>query len=402
MGRIGFQPRRSVMRISDWSLTGALMDPTNDGGDALRRLQARHQHGDRQRRRVPDQEAATRWLVGVRSGTLPERPDSTVHVHAAEERSRRLASRCATCTRLPRGGTAARDLRPRLPDDGFRGDEGPGTETARRRTTRAAARVAGGRLELPLGPRHGELARAQGAGSTSRTRSTLRSDCAQGEFAGFEVPDRAWKRLLRDVLGNLARVEKVTAPQIEGRSSTGKQEIAGFGYRPGDAATGSMTTAGIAVVELCRQGLGKKLGSSEKRKIDRSRKLALDWLAYHFSVVENPGKAAWIYYYLYGLERVGSLLGLDHIGSHAWYYEGAERLVKVQRDDGAWAERNEEADTCFALLFPAARDLAWYGPQRRSAERPVAVGRSRPGGSLPCFGHRQVDRVVDRHLRRGS
>ena len=126
-----------------------------------------------------------------------------------------------------------------------------------------------------------------------------------------------------------------------------------------------MTTAGLAVVEICRRGLGDRLSGSDSRKINKSRDLALAWLELNFDVVKNPGNPEWVYYYLYGLERVGSLLGSESIGPHAWYYEGAKRLVKVQADDGTWTQRNREADTCFALLFLERATGSTTGPDSK-------------------------------------
>ena len=76
---------------------------------------------------------------------------------------------------------------------------------------------------------------------------------------------------------------------------------------------------------------------------------------------ENPGQGGgWHYYYLYGLERVGAMLGWKHIAKHDWYREGAEVLLGDQLEDGRWpppgdgatAEHEDQIlQTCFALLF---------------------------------------------------
>ena len=63
----------------------------------------------------------------------------------------------------------------------------------------------------------------------------------------------------------------------------------------------------------------------------------------------------WLFYYLYSLERVGRVLGLDFIGTHEWYPEGAKYLLSTQKPDGSWIGKSEEEDprlaTSFALLF---------------------------------------------------
>jgi hypothetical protein len=88
----------------------------------------------------------------------------------------------------------------------------------------------------------------------------------------------------------------------------------------------------------------------------------LAWLAKNWSVTENHGPSevengvgnAYLYYYLYALERVGMLLDVGSIGNHSWYPEGAEMLLKVQQPDGSWKGSRPEVpawDTCFAILF---------------------------------------------------
>ena len=59
--------------------------------------------------------------------------------------------------------------------------------------------------------------------------------------------------------------------------------------------------------------------------------------------------------YLYALERVGILSGTVDIGTHDWYREGANFILKSQKEDGSWKTAtgggNAVWDTCFAILF---------------------------------------------------
>jgi hypothetical protein len=86
------------------------------------------------------------------------------------------------------------------------------------------------------------------------------------------------------------------------------------------------------------------------------------WLSKHWSVTENLGPSevengagnAYLYYYLYAVERLGMLLDVGTIGDHAWYPEGAQMLLKAQQPDGSWKGSRPEVpawDTCFAILF---------------------------------------------------
>jgi hypothetical protein len=58
-------------------------------------------------------------------------------------------------------------------------------------------------------------------------------------------------------------------------------------------------------------------------------------------------------YYLYSLERFGTLYGTEAIGTHEWYVEGAKELLQTQRTDGGWVPKSGQTvwDTCFAILF---------------------------------------------------
>ncbi len=153
-----------------------------------------------------------------------------------------------------------------------------------------------------------------------------------------------------------------------------------WGYTLGNAGgSGSMTCAGIASVWITSEHIGTPDaraardsvsccgGGSTPKVLERG----IDWLGRRFSVVENPGTGGqtWLYYYLYGLERVGRFTARRYIGEHDWYLEGAKMFVNVQ--DGLTgrfvAPRIEDpvVATSFALLFLA------------KGRRPVIVAKSR-------------------------
>lgn len=132
----------------------------------------------------------------------------------------------------------------------------------------------------------------------------------------------------------------------------GARKDGGFNYVPTgkasrDPATGSMTAAALACFKICASQL-----PSDRTRASKSRKPiaeAMEWLGERFVVELNPGSGMSHYYYLYGVERVGSYFGSSRIGDHAWYPEGARHLLDWQWRDGSW-HRNV-IDTCFALLF---------------------------------------------------
>lgn len=121
-------------------------------------------------------------------------------------------------------------------------------------------------------------------------------------------------------------------------------------------SSGSMTTAGLTALIVCKFYLGKDW------KTDPAVKKGLDWLGSHLSYTNNPGgSAVWHFYYLYGLERVGMITGLKDLGGRDWYKGGAEWLLDNQKDDGHWEEPSSKptydsladdvVNTCFAILF---------------------------------------------------
>jgi len=94
--------------------------------------------------------------------------------------------------------------------------------------------------------------------------------------------------------------------------------------------------------------------------------LARNWLAVNYSAAEHPQAprgwngyepTAFIYYYLYALERAGIVYGTETFGVHAWYGDGARYILDTQRPDGSWKtpskfdDSGPVADTCFAILF---------------------------------------------------
>jgi hypothetical protein len=131
--------------------------------------------------------------------------------------------------------------------------------------------------------------------------------------------------------------------------------------------TASMTCAGLLGV-ICGQGAVGKVAKDGKVLIDVSKdRSVLGALQALCTAVGDPvgwdGKgdppgaipaaSEKAYYYLWSLERVCVLLGLETLGKKDWYNWGAEILLKNQKLDGTWAGEYGGcgADTCFALLF---------------------------------------------------
>lgn len=217
-------------------------------------------------------------------------------------------------------------------------------------------------------PEGGDLSNTQYAALALRAAAAV----------GVEVAPEVWADLARAVLGYRTR-------------------DGGFAYvAGGKKSTGSMTTAGVGTLALCEIELARAgaLDPELEAELRRARAGGLAWLAEHFTVVSNPGHKAWTYYYLYGLERVGALAGIDRVGDRDWYQEGATFLVGRQGGDGVWAGTFERVPTLFALLFlrRATESRTARAPETPAVRpRPVGAAATHAGAlRLRAEGRRPV------------
>ena len=77
------------------------------------------------------------------------------------------------------------------------------------------------------------------------------------------------------------------------------------------------------------------------------------WFAKNGGINDN---IAWVYYYMYALERYMSFYEYSKFGKHQenseWYDTGVEFLKKSRAPDGSWSSQSGPvAGTCFAVLF---------------------------------------------------
>ncbi|MFM8979780.1 MAG: hypothetical protein ACKOSS_04875, partial [Planctomycetia bacterium] len=138
--------------------------------------------------------------------------------------------------------------------------------------------------------------------------------------------------------------------------------------QPGGARTGSMTTAGIAVLSIAHDALLRpralpRYDGARQRQVAQAIQDGFAWLDANWTVARNSGAGApnWHHYYLYGLERAAALCGRPLVGLHDWYVEGAQHLVGTQHADGHWStgalgmpgeiEASDLLDTAWAVLF---------------------------------------------------
>jgi hypothetical protein len=152
--------------------------------------------------------------------------------------------------------------------------------------------------------------------------------------AGYPVPVRAYVDALKFI-------------------QTMQAENGAFGYRKGEPPNYGMTAAGVASIIICCEQIrlsGKQPPAWTEGAIERG----LAYLDRVFS--PDRSSARYHFYYLYGIERIGDLLGRREFGGKDWYTRGARYLIGRQDKDGKWVDSSslrpkDVLGTCFALLF---------------------------------------------------
>ncbi len=154
---------------------------------------------------------------------------------------------------------------------------------------------------------------------------------------GFAVDRKTWERLA----GQIARA------QTSDR---------GWGYRPAEKVTPTMSIAGLAVAAACRNGLVRRKARS--RLIERAEASVTGGIAHvgRNWLLDAPRSKGplnrWFYYGCYGMERAAALAGVTRFGEHEWYPEVATIICDEQKEEGSWANPwvEKERNTAFCLL----------------------------------------------------
>lgn len=190
----------------------------------------------------------------------------------------------------------------------------------------------------------------------------------------------SWKR------GTSVREKK---PELKTSRRT-KMQARGWGYRPGDGPRASMTAAGLAMLVVCKSELeGSKRYDKIASQVDQAMRDGAAWIASRFAVDRNPGADPdWIFYYLYTLERAGTLLALNQFGPHDWYEGGARFILSKQQGDGRFVHSTsgqgdgELAGHCLALLFLKRSTVPVIKRVVTGGNRSVAKGSSSAGPTV--------------------
>ncbi len=241
--------------------------------------------------------------------------------------------------------------------------------------------------QIQEGPRKGSWTYGNSnihAGDNSNTQFAVLA-LHEAERAGVKVSDTTWR---------LSYAYWQSAQNND--SSWGYQKVGERSVSPG---TGSMTCAGLTslIISAGRMNdgdakiVGGEVQCCGEQASNKPVEQAIKWLGRTFTVQNNPSTMAnagrdWLFYYLYGVERVGRITGqrffVGRDGKHDWYREGAEKFVRLQDPTtGAWkgpnmVERDPQIGTALALLFMS------------KGRRPVLIGKLQYGDDSGWNRHR--------------
>ncbi len=174
--------------------------------------------------------------------------------------------------------------------------------------------------------------------------------------AGIVLPPEAVQR------AHKFWVDRASGPDPSKDVATGGSEPLSWGYKERSVEVcGGMTVGAIGALCIYDYILDPNHSWVKDPAVTRG----IAWLAANFKADRNPGNCQndgregehQRYYYLYALERLGKLYGTETVGSHPWYQEGAQEILKRQRGDVAWQSDNPQQNpglvpnTCFSILF---------------------------------------------------
>lgn len=156
--------------------------------------------------------------------------------------------------------------------------------------------------------------------------------------AGAEVPVETWRMLdrhWRDIQFPDGAWAYDSTPTV---ATIGKGKT-----------SASMTAAGVATLFITQDYIYAEKGSACNGNITNDNiEKGVAWMAENFGKADNL-------YSIYGVERIGVASGRKYFGTHDWFAEDADRLVKWQKPDGSWQPNfvgaTPEVATSYALLF---------------------------------------------------
>jgi hypothetical protein len=228
--------------------------------------------------------------------------------------------------------------------------------------------------------------------------------------AGVKIDDELWKSI-RDFYKRTQRPDQLNA-------KAGYWTYASVGEL-GPSFT--MTVSGACGLYIANMGL-----DASEQQLDVATGVAakcglyadndelakgMYWIGARFNFME--GKS--YYYNYYGIERLGRLSGQRFIGTHDWYREGCEQLVRAQEQDGSFVVRGDRVyidtkwpviTTSFGMLFLSkgrtpvlVSKFAWGNFRKEKAENTVLTELNADGRPTTLVGwnrkHNDCRNVVE-------
>lgn len=115
--------------------------------------------------------------------------------------------------------------------------------------------------------------------------------------------------------------------------------------------------------------------------IDKTLKESIRWMGAHLTD-HSPNHEKFFAYHLYTVERVAALLDVQKIGSHDWYAEGADELLRRQAVDGSWMDSCQaQASTAMGVMFLSKATATVIKPRKKATL--VGGGLQAGGRGLP-------------------
>jgi hypothetical protein len=164
------------------------------------------------------------------------------------------------------------------------------------------------------------------------------------------------------------------------RYHTGQNSDGSWGYEYKNGGAGASATMiapgllGLAIGHGIVKEMPKELKLQNDPPVDEDPRILHGFKALGVHVGMPLGRAKDVpypnLYFLWGVERVCVLYGVELVGNKNWYHWGAEALVANQEADGSWFKKDNYpgaatvVDTSFALMFlkraNLAKDLSAY------------------------------------------
>lgn len=231
-----------------------------------------------------------------------------------------------------------------------------------------------------------------------------------GARRGIAIPQAVWLEILEYFVENQEADGDPTAKRIELRRprndqpskvSTGKRKArTGVKAEPADSATArgaagpetarvlkrgwdyendgnanwNMTCAGLSSLLIAQDQIGR-LPPMLREDLFEAIRDGYGWLMENWNFEHN-------YYGMYSLEKVADLGRVQRFGTHDWYKEVSEHLIREQTPEGSWAPngggwKNAEVATSLALLIlNRATSLLISSPAERIILSGHGVSRS--------------------------